>query len=93
MGGSLLAGVDLKSVQTRLRYVGTGITADEGAGDCGLGAQVRLMPPRYVKPCVKRNKNEMADAEAIRKAVARPTMRFFEIKTPDQPSLSFISSD
>ncbi len=37
-----------------------------------LGHQVRLMPPRYVKPYVKRNKNDMADAEAIREAVTRP---------------------
>ena len=46
-----------------------------------LGHQVRLMPPRYVKPYVKRNKNDMADAEAICEAVTRPTMRFVEIKT------------
>ncbi len=39
-----------------------------------LGHQVRLMPPRYVKPYVKRNKNDMADAEAICEAVTRPTM-------------------
>jgi transposase len=37
-----------------------------------LGHQVRLMPPRYVKPYVKRNKNDMADAEAICEAVTRP---------------------
>ena len=49
-----------------------------------LGHQVRLMPPRYVKPYVKRNKNDMADAEAICEAVTRPTMRFVEIKTPEQ---------
>ena len=48
-----------------------------------LGHQVRLMPPRYVK----RNKNDMADAEAICEAVTRPTMRFVEIKTPDQQSV------
>ena len=52
-----------------------------------LGHQVRLMPPRYVKPYVKRNKNDMADAEAICEAVRRPTMRFVEIKTPDQQSV------
>ncbi len=51
-----------------------------------LGHQVRLMPPRYVKAYVKRNKNDMADAEAICEAVTRPTMRFVEIKTPDQQS-------
>ncbi len=52
-----------------------------------FGHQVRLMPPRYVKPYVKRNKNDMADAEAICEAVTRPTMRFVEIKTPDQQSV------
>jgi len=45
------------------------------------------MPPRYVKPYVKRNKNDMADAEAICEAVNRPTMRFVAIKTPDQQSV------
>jgi transposase len=52
-----------------------------------LGHHVRLMPPRYVKPYVKRNKNDMADAEAICEAVTRPTMRFVAIKTPDQQSV------
>ena len=41
-----------------------------------LGHEVRLMPARYVKPYVKRNKNDAADAEAICEAVTRPTMRF-----------------
>ena len=41
----------------------------------GLGHDVKLMPPRYVKPYVKRNKNDAADAEAICEAVTRPTMR------------------
>ena len=52
-----------------------------------LGHQVRLMPPRYVKPYVKRNKNDRADAEAIYEAVTRPTMRFVEIETADQRSV------
>ena len=47
-----------------------------------LGHEVRLMPPRYVKPYVKRQKNDAADAEAICEAVTRPSMRFVEIKTP-----------
>jgi transposase len=51
-----------------------------------LGHEVRLMAPRYVKPYVKRNKNDAADAEAICEAVTRPTMRFVEIKTPEQQS-------
>ncbi len=52
-----------------------------------LGHEVRLMPPRYVKPYVKRNKNDMADAEAICEAVTRPTMRFVAVKSPEQQSV------
>ncbi len=52
-----------------------------------LGHEVRLMPPRYVKPYVKRNKNDAADAEAICEAVTRPTMRFVPIKTCEQQSV------
>jgi transposase len=47
---------------------------------------VRLMPPAYVKPYVKRQKNDMADAEAICEAVTRANMRFVPIKTPEQQS-------
>jgi transposase len=47
---------------------------------------VRLMPAQYVKPYVKRGKNDAADAEAICEAVTRPTMRFVGIKTPEQQS-------
>jgi transposase len=50
------------------------------------GHTVRLMPPAYVKPYVKRQKNDAADAEAICEAVTRPTMRFVETKTPEQQS-------
>ncbi len=49
-----------------------------------LGHTVRLMPPSYVKPCVKRNKNDAAAAEAICEAVTRPTMRFVPVKTEQQ---------
>lgn len=49
-----------------------------------LGHEVRLMPARYVKPYVKRNKNDAADAEAICEAVTRRTMRFVPIKTEEQ---------
>src|SRR6476620_2406572 len=47
-----------------------------------LGHTVRLMPPAYVKPYVKRHKNDAADAEAICEAVTRANMRFVAIKTP-----------
>ncbi len=52
-----------------------------------LGHDVKLISPRYVKPYVKRNKNDAADAEAICEAVGRPTMRFVPIKTPEQQSV------
>jgi len=51
-----------------------------------LGHSVRLMPPAYVKPYVKRQKKDMADAEAICEAVARANMRFVPTKTPEQQS-------
>jgi transposase len=49
-----------------------------------LGHTVRLMPPAYVKPYVKRQKNDAADAEAICEAVTRANMRFVATKTPEQ---------
>src|SRR4030042_6081781 len=51
-----------------------------------LGHSVRLMPPAYVKPYVKRHKNDAADAEAICEAVTRANMRFVATKTPEQQS-------
>jgi transposase len=51
-----------------------------------LGHAVRLMPPAYVKPYIKRQKNDAADAEAICEAVTRANMRFVETKTPGQQS-------
>ena len=51
-----------------------------------LGHRVRLMPPAYVKPYVKRQKNDAADAEAICEAVTRADMRFVETKTPERQS-------
>src|SRR5579863_5641790 len=49
-----------------------------------LGHLVRLMPAKDVKAYVKRNKNDAADAEAICEAVRRPTMRFVQVKSPEQ---------
>jgi transposase len=51
-----------------------------------LGHTVRLMPPAYVKPYVKRQKNDAADAEAICEAVTRANMRFVDTKTSEQQS-------
>ena len=53
-----------------------------------LGHTVRLMPPAYVKPYVKRQKNDMADAEAICEAVTRPSMRFVPLKSEAQQAFS-----
>lgn len=52
-----------------------------------LGHTVKLMPPAYVKPYVKSQKNDAADAEAICEAVTRPTMRFAEVKSVEQQSV------
>jgi len=52
-----------------------------------LGHEVKLMPPAYVKPYVKRGKSDAADAEAICEAVTRPTMRFVQIKSAEQQAL------
>lgn len=52
-----------------------------------LGHTVKLMAPQYVKPYVKTNKNDHADAEAICEAVTRPTMRFVPVKSCDQQGL------
>jgi transposase len=51
-----------------------------------LGHTVRLMPPAYVKPYVKRQKNDATDAEAICEAVTRPNMRFVPTKSLEQQS-------
>jgi transposase len=52
-----------------------------------LGHEVRLMPPAYVKPYVKRGKTDASDAEAICEAVTRPTMRFVAVKSEDQQAV------
>ena len=52
-----------------------------------LGHEVRLMPPAYVKPYVKRGKTDAADAEAVCEAVRRPTMRFVPVKSPEQQAV------
>ena len=52
-----------------------------------LGHEVRLIPPQYVKPFVKTNKNDTSDAEAICEALIRPTMRFAAVKSVEQQSV------
>ncbi len=55
-----------------------------------FGHEVRIMPANYVKPYVKRNKNDAADAEAICEAVTRPSMRFVAVKTAEQQSVLMV---
>jgi transposase len=55
-----------------------------------LGHTVRIRPPAYVKAYVKRNKTDAADAEAICKAVTRPTMRFVPIKSPEEQAAGMV---
>ena len=55
-----------------------------------LGHSVRLIPPVYVKPFVKRQKNDAADAEAIVEAALRPTMRFVAVKTEEQQARAML---
>jgi transposase len=69
-----------------------GVEACSSAHDWGreltaLGHDVRLIPPIYVKPYVKRRKSDAIDSEAICEAVTRPTMRFVVIKTVEQQAL------
>ena len=66
-------------------------TAHYWAREIGaLGHNVRLVPPAYVKPFVKRQKNDAADAEAIAEAASRPTMRFVEPKSPQQQARTMV---
>jgi transposase len=52
-----------------------------------LGHEVRIMPPAYVKPYVKRNKNDGRDAEGVCEAMGRPTMRFVPVKSLDSQAV------
>ena len=66
-------------------------TAHDWGREIGkLGHEVRLIPPIYVKPFVKRQKNDAADAEAIAEAASRPTMRFVAVKSEEQQARSMI---
>ncbi len=55
-----------------------------------LGNEVRLIAPKFVKPYVKNQKNDMADAGSIVEAASRPTMHFVEVKTPEQQGLGIV---
>src|SRR3974390_1059077 len=74
------------------------VVAPEGCGGAQhwareltrLGHEVRLIPPAYVKPFVKRQKNDAADAEAICEAAQRPTMRFVAVKSEEQQAAALV---
>lgn len=53
----------------------------------GFGHTVKLMAPQFVKPYVKTNKNDAADAEVICEAVSRPSMRFVPVETVEQQAI------
>ena len=55
-----------------------------------LGHSARLMAPAYVKPFIKRQKNDAADAEAVCEAVQRPSMRFVPVKTEEQQANAIV---
>ena len=55
-----------------------------------MGHEVRLIPPAYVKPFVKRNKNDAIDAEAICEAAQRPGMRFVAVKSEEQQAAGLV---
>jgi transposase len=57
-----------------------------------LGHDVRLLPPQYVKPYVKRGKNDRIDAEAICEAMSRPAMRFVPVKSADEQAAAMLLS-
>lgn len=55
-----------------------------------MGHEVKLIPPSYVKPFVKRGKNDALDAEAICEAAQRPSMRFVAIKSEEQQASGMV---
>jgi transposase len=55
-----------------------------------MGHRVKLIPPQYVKPFVKRNKNDRDDAEAISEAASRPSMRTVPVKTTDEQAATIV---
>ena len=67
------------------------IVAMEACGGAHFwGHEVRLIPPAYVKPFVKRQKNDAADAEAICEAAMRPTMRFVPVKSAETQGAAMV---
>ncbi|WP_326491279.1 IS110 family transposase, partial [Rhodovulum sulfidophilum] len=84
---SMPQGLAARRSRQRMRWMAPASSHHWGRELTKLGHTVRLMPPMYVKPYVKRGKSDAVDAEAICEAVTRPTMRFVEIKSEDQQAL------
>jgi hypothetical protein len=62
-----------------------------GGGEIGkLGHSIKLIAPAYVKPFVKRQKNDASDAEAISEAAQRPTMRFVSVKSEEAQAAAIV---
>jgi transposase len=55
-----------------------------------MGHRVKLIPPQYVKPFVKRSKNDRNDAEAISEAASRPSMRTVSVKSVDEQAVTIV---
>ena len=83
----MLIGVPLETAVGETRVAVTPETAKKLKA---LGHTVRLMPPAYVKPYVKRQKNDAADAEAICEAASRPIMRFVAGKSEAQQASALV---
>src|SRR5207237_10381458 len=71
---------------------GCGASSDWGRGVAALGDRVRLIPPQYVKPFVKRSKNDRNDAEAIGVAAAQPSIGSVPIKSVEQQAAAMLLS-
>jgi transposase len=86
---------DVEAFFRRLPACLVGMEACPGAHHWGrlflsMGHEVRLMPAQYVRPYVKTNKNDAADAEAICEAMTRPTMRFVPVKSAEQQQVLMV---
>jgi len=89
---------DVLALFAKLEPTRVGLEACGGAHYWGrelraLGHEVVLLPPQYVKPYVRRNKNDAADADAICEAMSRPRMRFVPVKSAEQPRLTSAGTD
>lgn len=91
--GEVVIRKKLSQAASRLHGDASGVQGGDGGCATGRhwartptapGGNVRLIAPKFVKPCVKNQKNDMAGAEATAKAASRPAMRLVEGKTPEK---------